>query len=275
MSSLFDDLRAAMDRFRQDEGFLLASAVSFSCLLCAAPLVLVLFSLAGFLMESHEIADYLLDATKLVFPAYGQELADFLTLLIRERAVAGLVGAVSWAVFATQFFSLLRTILNRAFRVSARRGIFRGFALDLGTVVMVGSLALAFAVAVVILLALGDVAGRLLPFVPWSPIVLRRVLSLPLIYATGLGLLFFIYRTLPNTRVPARAALAATLIVAVAWETARQAFAAYVGMFGTYGRLYGSFGIGVAALVWTYYSASIFVLGAELAAVRTRRAIPD
>jgi len=32
-------------------------------------------------------------------------------------------------------------------------------------------------------------------------------------------------------------------------------------------QLYGSFGIGVAALVWVYYSSIIFVLGAELAAI--------
>jgi uncharacterized BrkB/YihY/UPF0761 family membrane protein len=42
-------------------------------------------------------------------------------------------------------------------------------------------------------------------------------------------------------------------------------------MLGTYGSLYGSFGAGVAALVWIDYSAAIFVLGAELAAVVAER----
>ena len=42
--------------------------------------------------------------------------------------------------------------------------------------------------------------------------------------------------------------------------------------FAHYGRLYGSLGGVVAALVWIYYSAPIFVLWAELAAVLTASA---
>ncbi len=51
-----------------------------------------------------------------------------------------------------------------------------------------------------------------------------------MIYVTGLAVLFFVYRALPNTCVPARTAAIATLAVAVAWEAARWAFTAYVGM---------------------------------------------
>jgi membrane protein len=73
--------------------------------------------------------------------------------------------------------------------------------------------------------------------------------------------------------VPARAATIATLAVTIAWEAARWIFTAYVLTFGTYGNLYGSFGAGIAALVWIYYSAVIFVLGAELAALLAARAL--
>ncbi len=43
MPILLADVRAAVARFREDQGFLLASAISFSGLLCAAPLTLILF----------------------------------------------------------------------------------------------------------------------------------------------------------------------------------------------------------------------------------------
>ena len=181
------------------------------------------------------------------------------------------LGVLGWAVFATQFFSLTRTVLNRAFGVRARRGVLHGFALDLLAVTLAGLLATGFAVVVALLEVLGEAVGRFMPLPALSPATVRQILKLPLIYVTGLAGLFFVYRTMPNTRVPARAAAIATLAVAVAWEAARWAFTAYVGMFGTYGRLYGSFGVGVAALVWIYYSATIFVLGAELAALLTGR----
>jgi uncharacterized integral membrane protein len=62
--------------------------------------------------------------------------------------------------------------------------------------------------------------------------------------------------------------------VILLWEIARWLFTAYVRLFGVYSKLYGSFGIGVAALVWIYYSATIFVLGAELAAFVAERRQP-
>jgi membrane protein len=57
----------------------------------------------------------------------------------------------------------------------------------------------------------------------------------------------------------------------VLWELARLAFSTYIHTSGVYGRIYGSFGIWIAALIWLYYSSSIFIFGAELAAVLTER----
>src|SRR5437867_10892964 len=104
MSALLAALRTVPARFFRDQGFLLASAISFAALLCLAPLVLILFSLAGYLMESDKIADYLFDAATVLLPAYGRELGEFFSFLTRERAVAGLVGVLSWGIFTTQFF---------------------------------------------------------------------------------------------------------------------------------------------------------------------------
>jgi membrane protein len=260
-------LRSVPARFRKDQGFMLASAMSFAALLCLAPLTLILFSLAGYLMESDTIAEYLFDAAALLLPAYGRELGEFFAFLTRERAVVGLVGVLSWMVFATQFFSLMRTVLNRIFGAPARRGLIHGFAVDLLMVVAIGSLAIGFTGTILAVVTLGDMAVRLVPGAPSPSQWLKQLLSLPLMYLSGVGLLFLLYRTLPNTAVPARAAAIATFAVTIAWEAARWIFTAYVATFGTYGRLYGSFGAAIAALVWIYYSAVIFVLGAELAAL--------
>jgi membrane protein len=267
VSSLLSTMRTISGRFRGDQGFLMASALAFAAELCLAPLTLILFSLAGYLMESDRIAEYLFDAAALLLPAYGRELGEFFSFLIRQRAVVGIVGVLSWMVFATQFFALMRTVLNRVFRAPARRGVVHGFAIDLLMVVAIGSLAIVFSVAILVLLTLGDIAARLVPGAPVSFTGFRRAVSLPVMYMTGVGLLFLLFRMLPNTRVPARAAAIGTLAVTVLWEGARWLFSAYVLTFGTYGNLYGSFGTVVAALVWIYYSAVIFVLGAELAAV--------
>ncbi|MBI4591011.1 MAG: YihY/virulence factor BrkB family protein [Candidatus Rokubacteria bacterium] len=265
------DLRGAVRRFLEEQGFLLASALSFAFVLCLVPLTLILLSVAGFLLESDAVAEYLFDSVTLLFPAYGSELVDLLGLLIRERAVTGLLGAAGLALFATQLFSLTRHVMNRAFRVSVRRGLLHGFAFDMVAVLLASSLVVGLAVVVVTLAALGDLVLRLAPLPLPPSIQARRVVALPVIYATGLGFLFLVYRAFPNTAVPVRAATEATLAVAALWEMSRWAFTGYVTVFGVYGKLYGSFGIGMALLVWIYYSAVLFVFGGALAAVLTER----
>ncbi len=270
MRGFASDVRAAAHRFGLDQGFVLASALSFAFLCCLAPLALILFSVAGFLLESEEIAEYILESASLFVPAYGDELTEFLKLLMQERTVTGLVGAVSMAITVSRLFALTRTVVNRAFRVTVHRGPIQGFLFDLFAVVVVGSLMVAYTVALVILPALGDFAARLAP-VPLPDLPLKWIVSVALVYLVGGGLLFFVYRAFPNTWVPVRAAVTATVTVAVLWVVAGRAFGAYVAWFGFYGKLYGSFGIGVAVLIWIYYSTTIFIFGAELAAVVAER----
>lgn len=265
-------VRDVVAGFVRDQGFLLASALSFSLLLCLAPLALILFSVAGFLLESDEIAEYLFDGVWVLFPAYGAELAEFLAILMRERTITGILGAGGMIVFATQLFAFIRSVVNRAFDVRVERGWLRGFLFDVTSVLVLGSMVVAFVVAIVVLAALGDLALQLVPLWWRAGAPLRRALTLPLIWAVGLALLFLVYRTFPNTWVSTRAAAVATGVVAVLWEAARWGFSAYLDIFGVYPRLYGSFGIGVATLVWIFVSAVIFVAGAELAAVLTARA---
>ena len=174
-------------------------------------------------------------------------------------------------IFASQLFSLMRTVTNTAFRVSKRRGFIHGFAFDLFAVGVLGLLAVVLSVAMLTVVALGNVSLQFLPPLPFAYAGWSRLIALVLMYASLLVLLFFIYRTFPNTGVATRAAVVATIVVAVLWEGARWSLSAYLTRFGTYGRLYGSFGVVVATLVWIYYSAVIFVLGAELAALLTER----
>ena len=266
----FRDLREIVRRFAHDDGFLLASALSFGIVLCLAPFTLIVFSLAGFLLTSGEIAAYVLDSVTLVVPAYGHQIAQFLVLLTKERAVTGLVGIVSLAIFASNVVSLTRSVLNRAFRVSGPPGVIRAFAANVISVLLVGGVVVVVALALVVLVAMRDLAQALLPVLP--PLSgLRRTLSLAAIYALGTSMLFLVYHILPSTRVPGRAAAVAAVTVTLLWEMARLGFTTYVQTSGGYGRFYGSFGIWVGGLVWIYYSSTIFVLGAELAAVLTAR----
>jgi membrane protein len=61
-----------------------------------------------------------------------------------------------------------------------------------------------------------------------------------------------------------RAALLGSVFTGVLWEGAKHLFTWYVATFGSYSLLYGSLSAAAVLLVWTYYSASVLLLGAEV-----------
>jgi membrane protein len=265
---------AAVMRFRRHHGFVLAGALAFSFLLCLAPLTAVLLSVAGFLLEHDAIAERLFDAVVLIFPGYGADAARLVAVLVAERHVTGLIGTMGVAVFATQLIALARTIMNTAFDVRVRRGYVHGFVFDLAVVAAAGTAWTLLVGALIVLAAVGDGLQKVLG-VGWllSPAV-RKLGLMAVTYAVGTATLIIVYRFFPNRPVPTRHAVGAALVAMTLWQIAGLAFGAYVARFGVYGKLYGSVGIGVAFLVWLYYSATLFVAGAELAAASTEAVPP-
>ena len=258
-------------RFIADQGFLLASALSFSFLLCLAPLALLLVAGMGFLLQSGDIAAYVLEMASSLVPGYSEEVSAALAVLIRERTVSGVVGGFGLAIFTIQLFSLTRTVMAITFRTEQRRGVIHGFAFDLFALAVSGLLAAILCGALLVAFAVGGLAMRIAPSNMLPHVRGGRLIALPLVYITLTELLFFVYRTFPYTAIGTRAAVVAAVAVAAMWELARLAFGTYLSSYGVYGQLYGSFGVLVATLVWIYYSAVIFVLGAELAAMLSSR----
>lgn len=265
------DIRRAIHRFNEAQGFLLGAALSYAFLLCLAPLLLLFFSGAGFLLASDQAAGAVIKISTSLLPGYRSEILAALDLLDRERRVAGLLGLIGLAIFATPLFALTRTATNAAFRVQTGRGLVHGFAFDLFALAVVGLLATALAAALLMLATLANLAPGVGIPESFLTSVWVRAAAPALLYVVLLGLLFFVYRTFPNTGVSTRAAVTATLIIGALWEVVRRGFAAYLVGFGTYGKLYGSFGVAAATLAWIYYSAMIFVFGVALTAVMTER----
>jgi membrane protein len=87
------------------------------------------------------------------------------------------------------------------------------------------------------------------------------------------GLFLALYRWVPNTTVPWRAALWGAGVAAPLWEMAKRGFVWYLSSgLARYSLVYGSLGTVVALMFWLYLSASITFLGAHLTAkVASRR----
>ena len=81
----------------------------------------------------------------------------------------------------------------------------------------------------------------------------------------GVIVLAMLYVFLPNTTVPFRAAIGASIVAVPLWMVAKWGFALYVEHLVVKGNLYGVLGVLPLFLLWLNFSWLIFLFGAELA----------
>lgn len=193
-----------------------------------------------------------------------------------------LVALPAFLWFSTRLFASIRTALNAIYDVSIRppKGNFLVRLLlnklrDLGMVLIT----LVFFLANVLL-----TVGLSLLQVYFSThgrggdtvlSTLEQWLAYALGYLFLIGLFFFLYRHASLRRVRWPAALVAALFMAFAFEVAKQLYALYIRGATGYGAatLDASIGAMLLFVVWLYYSALVFLLGAVVAETWELRAM--
>jgi len=257
----------ALVKFDRDRGLFLASGIAFQALLCLVPFTLLVLSFAGtyFISDDQAIVHvgrYLEQAAPALDPAIRRGLLE----IIGQRGTYGVVGTIGLLWIATTLFGWLRIALNDIFGVSEPKGTVRGLLQDLGMIVLSGA---AFFVSVG-LTAFVEYLQRMRSalFPAATGRLLGFVLAYPLPFLVILLICFLIYRFVPNRRVGSRDALWGALFTGVLWEAAKHLFTWYVAAFGSYSLVYGSLSAPAVLMVWTYYSAAVLLLGAEVTALR-------
>lgn len=259
-------LGSALAKFDRDRGFFLASGIAFQVLLCLVPLMLLVLSFAGSYLFAHErLIDHLGRYLERAAPTLDPDVRRNLLQIVGHRRTNGILGTIGLLWVATTVFGWLRVAMNTIFDVPKSRGTLRGLGLDLAMIlVSAGS----FLLSVGLTAAYEFLRRAKYPLFPAETV---RLLGIALSYlvplAVTLLMCFLIYRIVPNRRVSARSALFGAAFSAFLWEAAKHLFAWYVIAFGRYSIVYGSLSVVVVILVWTYYSAAVLLLGAEVTAL--------
>ena len=253
------EVRNAFSGFYAHQGFFLAAGLSFYFLICLIPFLFLIISLLGFILSSEQATRQVINQLAPIMPVYQKEIGRILLRIVATRNVSGILGTVILILFSTQLFGASRLVLDRILGVKRGRGFFRGMLFDIFWIFMIGVLFLT-ALAVTDLFA-------------WAKVFILRPAQMPpeWIHYMGIGLglalatwmFYLLYRHLPHRPVPRGAALAGALLASVLWEVAKQLFRLYIATVGMYDQIYGPLGVLVAFVMFVYYSAIVFVLGAE------------
>ncbi len=255
--------KEGMRDFRKDGCATLAASVSYFALMSLVPILFVVVALFGSLLGSsqafyHHTIRFLLT----MMPSLDVTLLDDLTGVIQHRNV-GIVGLLIFLWLGGQVFFHLEFAVNTVCKTPNRRHFIVTTVLSMGLVAMAWCL---------------FVASFLLTWVSrvirHSKIVLINIdLSrwlghswlvayvLPFFFAWIAILLLYIL--LPHGRVDRKLAAWTAFGTTLLWEAAKHLFTWYMGQVVDLGKIYGSLAAIVVFLIWVYYSAVIFLFGAE------------
>lgn len=258
MRNFFWIFSKAYQKFINDRCPLLASALVHATTFSLFPLILGLVSLSLFILGSSEaIVEKILPILRQVFPTGIDEIIRNISAIKQTSIIIALIGFVAFLWGAASIFRAIESTLNVVWKVKKDRPFFKKNLITIGAafivfIFLIGSVGISIWVS-----AIG--ATGLVRFVPTISVFAS-------IFLFGLVFWFF-----PNRKVKWKEAYFGALFTGVFWELAKYLFSLYITKVVDYSKIFGSLSAIVLMFLWIYYSAYIFLFGAELSYVYARR----
>jgi membrane protein len=252
----------------------MGAALSYYTIFSIAPLLLIVIAVAGWAFGTEAVQGQLFSELRGLIGENGALAVEGLVKSASEPAkgmFASIVGVALLVIGATSVFAELQNDLDRIWRVpaAAQRGglwqLLRTRFLSFGLILGLGFLLLLSLVISAALAAFGTWWGALMG--GWETLLQIINLVISLVFSTVLFAM--IYRIMPRARIAWRDVWVGAVVTAVLFELGKLLIGLYIGKSGVTSA-FGAAGSLVVLLIWVYYSAQIFLLGAEFTWVYAR-----
>lgn len=256
--------RAALARFGQERGFVIAASLSYTSLLALVPLIAISLSVLSAFPAFEAIEGRLVEqALGYIAPHAGLGVQTYLDRFVANTSNLTALGVVWLAVTAIMLLSTIEAGFNAIWRVDSPRPLIKrliayGITLTLGPLLLGAGLSLSTA-----LFAAGNFSALGLEAV----IPVGGLIRLLPFAFTAAGLTVF-YLALPYRRVEWRHALLGGVAAALLFEGLKSLFGLYVNRVSTFESVYGSLSALPVFLIWMYLGWAVVLLGAAIAAAR-------
>ncbi|HEY7944524.1 MAG TPA: YihY/virulence factor BrkB family protein [Casimicrobiaceae bacterium] len=248
----------------------MGAALAFYTAFSLAPLLLIAIAVAGLWFDSDVAARAIAtQATALLGPRAAQGV-EFMLHAAPHAArgwAAGALGLATLIIGATTVLSELQYDLDRIWRAPPRRTssvatVLISRLLSFCLVLCIGALFLA---SLVVSTALSALAAHGVVLLPGSPLELAwtQVAGWGVMLTLGFALLF---KWLPNVHLAWSDVWAGALATTLLFSVGRVLIAFYLTQTAS-ASMHGAAGALIILLLWFYYSAQVFLLGAEFTAV--------
>jgi membrane protein len=273
LSAVWKLLKETVLAFINDEALSRGAAIAFYTVTSIAPILLIVIAIAGFAFGQEAAQNAIVTQLSSLM---GPQTADVIQAAIISASakssgiLASIIGLITLIVTASGAFGEMQTALNVIWKAESKATtvsrLIRARAASLGLVATLGFLLMVSLVVSTLLTAFGDYLNAILPFGQVILTVLNGIVSLGLI-----SFLFgVIYKILPDRRLEWRDVVMGAVVTGILFTIGKSLISWYIGSSAV-ASSFGAAGALIILLLWVYYSAQIFLLGAEFTKVYANR----
>ena len=256
--------RQAAKAWNDDYAPSMGAALSYYTLFSIAPLILIVIALAGLVFGDEAARGELFgQIAGLIGPSGAQAIEDLVEHANRPGAgaIAMVTGTVALLLGASAVFGELQNALDRIWRAPARKhdsgwlNLVRSRLLSFGMILAIAFVLMVSLVMSAVLAALGKW---------WGIDVVASFAVTTLLFA-------LVYKIIPRVRIRWRDVWAGAAVTAALFAVGKFLIGLYLGRASP-ASAFGAAGSLVVVMVWVYYSAQIFLLGAEFTKLQSEHA---
>lgn len=266
MKNIWILIKAATSSWVDDYAQSMGAALAYYTMFSIAPLLLIVISVAGLIFGVEAAQGEIFSQLQGLMGPQGAEAVRSLLESVSKPAesiTATIFGVILLLVGATTVFAELQDSLDRIWRAPKRHkggiwSLLRARILSFGMIMGIGFLLMVSLVFSAALAALGKLWGPW--FTEWE--ILAGILDMLFSFAFTTAVFAMIYKTMPRAKVDWADVWIGAVVTSLLFTIGKFLIGLYIGKSGVTSG-FGAAGSLVVVLLWVYYSAQIFLLGAE------------
>jgi membrane protein len=246
----------------------MGAAIAYYMVFSLAPMLVMVIAIAGLAFGQKAAEGALFDG---LADLVGPESAGAVQAMLRSASstrtgiLATVVGFGTLIIGATAVFSELQSALNVIWKAPASGGLgvshlLKSRLLGLSVVLVIGFLLLVSLVISTALAAFSDYLDWILPGLA----TILHIIHLALSFSFTTVLFAMMFKILPDNPVEWEEVWLGGAVAALLFTVGKHLISFYIGS-SNMASTYGAAGALIIVLVWVFYSAQIFLLGAEFA----------
>jgi membrane protein len=259
-------VRASVAAWSEDYASSMGAALAFYTVFSLAPVLLIAVAVAGLVFDTHAAQQAV---TLQLAGLMGSEAATAVEAMLQSAQspsgglISTTIGIVTLLIGASAVFGELQDALNRIWRAPVPRPpglwrLVRERILSFGMILGVGFLLIVSLVISAAIAALGEWWGAAFGHLAFLFEAINFLLSFGVITVA----FALIYKLIPRMSVQWHDVWIGAAVTALLFTVGKSLIGIYLGRSGVTSA-FGAAGSLIVLLLWVYYSAQIFLLGAE------------